>query len=372
MPNKSPVSSHPDREKIDRIVQAVLQVPSPENSQPWKIKVGENVLELFHSSERAKIATFPDDLSVLGIGMIAETLKLACSREGLEARLTFLLEERSDEHPWLRAELHTVDNISPDPLAQALLLRHCDRRYYAGGSLDDPVFQEVRQEAKAIQGANLYFTDQYPNEYLQLLKNADQIAMEWQEYSDDMAKWLRFTDKEIESTRDGMSWRTLLRGNPNWRYYLRSRLWWLATRFDWFPQSLQKIDSYFDDSWELSPSSYDDGAGIGCITTRSASVEDLVASGRLVIRLWLLLNLRGYGFQPLTNLPAIIYPQRLGTFKLPNHLNYLVANGYETLQQLFGFSEPELPIFCFRTGRAKGEYPAIARTLRRTDHVSYR
>jgi hypothetical protein len=366
-------SSIPNREKIDRIVQSILQTPTPENSQPWKIVVSENVLKVFHSSERAKLATFPDDLSVLGIGMIAETLELACSSEGLEARLTFLLEERSDEHPWLRAELNTVDNISPDPLAQALLWRNCDRRYYAGGSLDDPVFQEIDQEAAAIQGANLYFTDKYPDEYLQLLKNADQIAIDWQEYSDDMAKWLRFTDKEIKKTRDGMSWRTLLRGNPNGLYYLRSRLWWLATRFDGFPQSLQKLESYFfDDSWDLSPSSYDDGAGIGCITTLSTSVEDLVAAGGLTLSLWLLLNLRHYGFQPLTNLPAIIYPQRLGTFKLPNDLNHLVANGYETLQQVFGFSESELPIFCFRTGRAKGEYPAIARTLRRTDHVSYR
>jgi len=367
------VSSIPNSDKIDRIVQAILQTPTPENSQPWKIVVGENVLEVFHSSERAKLATFPDDLSVLGIGMIAETIELASSIEGLAAQFTFLLEERSDEHPWLRAELNTVDNLSPTPLAPALFLRHSDRRYYAGGSLDDSVFQEVRQEAAAIQRANLYFTDKYPAEYLQLLKNADLIALEWPEFRDDMTRWVRFTDKEIKQTRDGMSWRSFLRGNPNWLYYWRSRLWWLASRLGWFPQSLLKLESYlFDDSSELSPSSYDDGAGIGCITTLSASVEDLVAAGRLTLRLWLLFNLRGYGFQPITNLPAIIYPQRLGTFKLPESLNHLVENGYETLQQLFGFSEPELPIFCFRTGRANGEYPAIARTLRRTEHVSYR
>ncbi|RKZ80529.1 MAG: nitroreductase family protein, partial [Candidatus Parabeggiatoa sp. nov. 1] len=33
------VSSIPNREKIDRIVQAILQTPTPENSQPWKIVV---------------------------------------------------------------------------------------------------------------------------------------------------------------------------------------------------------------------------------------------------------------------------------------------------------------------------------------------
>jgi hypothetical protein len=127
----------------------------------------------------------------------------------------------------------------------------------------------------------------------------------------------------------------------------------------------------FDDSAELSPLNYDDGAGIGCITTVSASAEDLIASGRLSLRIWLLLNLNGYGFQPLTNLPALIYPLHLGNLDIPNHLTALVENGYETLQQIFGFPEPELPIFCFRTGLAMGEYPVNARTLRRTEHVNY-
>lgn len=371
MQNKTALS--PDTEKIARIVQAILQVPNPENSQPWKIVVCENVLEVFHSSERAKLATFPDDLSILGIGMIAETLDIVCSTEGLQAQITYFLEKRSDEHPWLKAELHPVEENSVDQLASAILLRHTDRRRYAGGSLNDPVFQEVHNEAMANQGANLYFIDKYPDEYLKLLQNADKTVLEWPELLQDLTQWVRFTDKAIKTTRDGMPWRSLLRGKDNWIYYLRSRLWWLASNFNWVPASLQKLETYiFDDSSELTPISYDDIAAIGCITTKSSSIDDLIASGRLALRIWLLLNLRGYGFQPMTNLSSIIYPQRLGTFNLPSHLAPLVDNAYETLQGLFGFPESELPIFCFRTGLANGEYPTNARTLRRTDHVSYK
>ncbi len=367
MQNKTAVP--PEKEKIARIARAVLQTPTPENSQPWKIAIRENVLEIFHCSERANMVTFPDDLSVLGLGMIAEALDLACSAEGLEAQTSYFLEGRCDENPWLKARLNPADR-SPDPLAQALLMRHSDRRFYAGGSLDDPVFSEVRQEAAAIQGANLYFIGEYPPKYLQLLQNADATVMEWPELRHDLTKWVRFTDKQAEKTRDGMSWRTFIRGPEDWVYYLRSRVWWLASSLDWFPSWLQKLETrFFDDSAELSPLSYDDGAGIGCITASSAAAEDLVASGRLALRIWLLLNLRGYGFQAMTNLTAIVYPQRLGTFNLPDHLAHLVANAYETLQGLFGFSDRELPIFCFRTGLAARKYPANARTLRRSEHI---
>ncbi len=360
------------QDKITHVVQALLQTPTPENSQPWKIVVCDNILEIFHASDRAKLATFPDDLSVFGIGMLVEVLELACSQVELQAETTLLLEDRSDETPWLRAILNSAQTIV-DPLSSAIFLRHTDRRKYAGGTLNDPVFHEVQREAAANPGANIYFIDEYPDEYLHLLRNADQKVMEWNELRRDLMRWTRFTDREIATTRDGMSWRSFLRGPENWVYYARSRVWWLVTRLDWFPEWLHTFETrFFDDSSELSPSSYDDGAGIGCITTASNQPDDLVASGRLALRVWLLFNLRGYGLQPLTNLSSTIYPLQQGRLNMPDHLTHLVANGYETLQQIFGFSNQELPIFCFRVGIASGKYPENAKSLRRTDHVSYK
>lgn len=353
-------------ERIARIVKAVLQTPSPENCQPWKISVRENVIEVFHSSKRAKLGMLPDYVSVVGLGMVAEGLELASKTEGLQARITYFLERRSDKSPWLRAELNPAD-IPPDPLEQGLFMRHSDRRRYAGGSLDDPVFHEVRREADAIQGVNLYFINEYPDDYLRLLRNADQIMMALSEVRRDFTKWLRFTDKEIKRTRDGINWRTLLRGPKNWVYYMRSRIWWLSARLDWFPSWLMKLETIFFDDSGRSPSRYDDGAGIGCITVTSETMENLAESGRLALRIWLLLNLRGYSFQPMCNLGESVYSQRVGKPYLPGHMSHLLANGYETLQRIFSFSDNELPLFFFRTGLPMCEYPENARALRRKD-----
>ncbi len=354
--------SSPD---ISRIVEAVLRIPTPENSQPWKIEVDQNHLQIFHRSERAKLATFPDDLSILGIGMLSESLELAASIEGLKPEIHYDLDDRTDQKPWLIVEFKTAENSLPNPLAEVLLSRHTDRRRYAGGSLDDLVFTELKQMADTMTGVNLYCINQYLPEYLQLLQDADRSVMEWDEMRHDMSRWMRFTDREIRETSDGMPWRSLLRGPETRLHYLQSRFWWLATRLDWFPNWLMQLQRlFFDDSGELTPLDFDDGACLGCVTTSSGSREDLIAAGRLVLKIWLLLNYRGYGLQPLTNLVSITYPRQLGTFELPDSVRDLVVGDYEILQRSYGFVNGELPVFCFRTGLAASKYPANARTLR--------
>jgi hypothetical protein len=362
----------PAKEQIDRIAKAVLQVPSAENCQPWQIVIDKNVIEILHLSQRARLATYPDDVSVLGLGMIAETIDLVCKDEGLEARKTFFLENRSDHSPWLKADIHGMETV-PDPLVNAIFLRHTDRRQYNGGSLDDPVFQKACNEAAKFSEANLYFANQYPEKYLKLLSNADEIVMNWEKLRHDLMQWARFTDRDIKRTRDGMTWRSFLRGEENWIYYLRSRVWRLAARLDYFPAFLQALETrFFDDSAELSPTSYDDGAGIGCITVGSDRTDALLVAGRLMLRIWLLFNLNKYGFQPLTNLSITVYALRCGNFKLPEELSHLMENGYETLQEVFGFSNGELPVICFRTGLSVGDYPSKTWSLRREEHIRYR
>jgi hypothetical protein len=356
---------------IARILPSIMRLPNPENGQPWEIAVHNNVLEVFHVAERARLGSSPDDLCVFGLGMMAEAIILAAGSEGCAARLEFFLEGRGDKHPWLRAVLE-YSGCAADPLASALTLRHSDRRRYAGGSLADAVFREARQEAELAQGTSLYLADRYPEEFLHQVQLADDLIFLCPDIRRDFTRWARFTDKEILKTRDGMSWRAFLRYPERGYHYLQSRLWWLGVRLDWFPRWLLGLEGFlFDDSGRPSPANYDDGACLGCVTTASDSLEDLVAAGRLALRVWLLLNLRGYGVQAMTNLTCIAYPQRLGTWGEPTDKIPELAECYAVLQKMFGFTDTELPIFCFRTGLPVAPYPKNARSLRRDDRVRW-
>ncbi len=367
------------QKKLFRIAQKVIQTPTPSNCQPWKIVIDECGLDIFHESKRAKFATLPDDLSVFGLGLISAALELAGGKEGMQTQITPFLENRADDTPWLRAEFSPTE-LAEEPsshindlLASALFQRHTDRRGYVGGSLADPVFQEAAREAETTKGANLYFIDQYPEDYLQLTHEADLAFLGWPELRRDFMKWARFTDKEIAKTRDGDSWRDLLGEKKNLGYYIRLYIWGLTKKRGGVPGWLQKMAPKFVDKlYQLSPVSYNDGAGIGCITTQSASTEELLASGRLAMRIWLLFNARNYAFQPLCNITMFVYSQHRGFWNLPSHLTHHFVNAYSCMQSTFAFSEHELPVFCFRTGLPVGEYPQNERTLRRHDRITQR
>jgi len=358
-------------DSITRMLSDVMRIPNPENGQPWDIAVKGNILEVYHTQKRARLGSSPDNLCVLGAGMIAEAIELAASAEQLIAKCTFLLEDRNDQKPWLYVELEKF-SCNADSLAAGLTLRHSDRRRYAGGSLSDPVFLEIKEQSNKLQGTQLYLSDQYPDEFMRQIDLADELLFLCPDIRHDFVRWARFTDKAIAKTRDGMSWRSFLRNRERWFHYLQSRLWWFGVYFDWFPTWLLALEErIFDDSGRPSPANYSDGAGIGCITTASDSLDDLVVAGRLTLRIWLQLNLQGYGFQAMTNLTCIAYPQRLGRWSHPTELVPELSGAYGILQNMFDFSETELPIFCFRTGLPIEPYPENARSLRRDDRIHF-
>lgn len=359
------------RDTIERIVTAVQRIPTPENGQPWTFRIYDSGLEIVHDSKRDRIGSFPDDIGVLNFGMVVEAIAIEASAFSLTSEFTYFLEDRSDDRPWLRVKF-SADDVAPDPLVGALELRYADRRCFAGGSLADPVFDALRSTAANAHGAKLYLTGPPPKSFIEQLRIADDISMEIEDVRRDLNYWLRFTDKSIAETQDGMSWRALLRGPEKWYSWWQSRLWWLEASLDWYPDWLLQLEErFFDDSGKLTPYDMTDVAAVGCITTTSANVADLVNAGRLALRVWLTLNQRGYGFQPLTNLTCAVYPQRLGTWYLPQEYRNRMKSAYDVLQKTFGFAGSETPIFCFRTGLPIAPFPAKARTLRRPDRIQH-
>lgn len=354
---------------IEELLTLLLRIPNPENCQPWSFVVDEQRVEVFHDAARMRFGDMPYNLSPVNLGMVAEGMEILASTLGLRPQLTFFLDHQSDTRPWLVAEFHPAQTI-PDPLADAFALRHSDRRKYAGGSLADPVYGEVIKEARKFNGVRLYLTDQYSATFIDLFRRADFVFAKYEPIWRDMSRWMRYWDKEIAATQDGMSWRSALYEDERWYHYLQSRLWWLMGLYKRSPAWLEAIERrLFGSSGEFTPLDFHNGAGVGCITVPSAADSDLVTAGRLALRVWLLINLRGYSFQAFTNVTALVYPTRVGNYTLPSPYQELMADGFDQLQRAFGFPDHEIPIFCFRTGLPIGPRAANTHSLRRPDRI---
>lgn len=355
--------------RIEDVLTQVLRIPNPENCQPWSFVSDGHRVEVFHDSARMRFGDMPYNLSPVNLGMVAEGIEMLSSVAGLQTEMTFFLDHQSDDRPWLIVEFQEA-STTPDPLAVTFSTRYSDRRGFAGGSLADPVFTEVAEVAQGFDTVKLYLIDQYPEALIDLFRKGDYVFTKHEPIWRDMSRWMRYWDKEIEATQDGMSWRSCLYENQRWYHYPQTRLWWLMGLFKSSPPWLEAIErTLFGSSGELAPLDFETGAGVGCITVPSDSREDLVMAGRLGLRTWLSINAHGYGFQAMTNVTALVYPERVGTYKLASPYRELMADGFEILQQAFGFSDQEIPMFCFRTGLPVGPQAANARSLRRLDRI---
>ena len=359
------------KQQLNAIAAAAIRTPTPSNCQPWQLRITDTTIELYHQSIRGKFASLPDDLSIFGLGMMAASLELAAQQQGLMA--TFdrpPLEQRCDAKPWLIAhfsELTAPPTARDQLLADHLASRHTDRREYAGGSPNDPVFDEMRAEVAAHAGTSMQFITEYPQPYQKLQLEADLSILQWRELRHDFMKWARFTEKERQRTQDGDSWDDLLGETKNLTYYLRLFGWSLMQKNRLLPDLIQrKVISMLDKPLsEL----HQDGAAIACITTADGDLETLFTAGHLAMRTWVLLNARGYAYQPLCNLTMFVYPTYRSDYQLPPTIAPYFEHAYAVLRETFGFAEGAIPAFCFRTGLPVAPFDADHFSLRRDDRI---
>jgi nitroreductase len=104
--------------------------PSIHNSQPWRWRVGDGVLDLYLATERRLPVTDPDArLAVLSCGTALHHARTALAAEGLAAEVVRLPDPDRPEH---LARITAPGRIPVSPeamrLVQTIEIRHTDRR----------------------------------------------------------------------------------------------------------------------------------------------------------------------------------------------------------------------------------------------------
>ncbi|HZI10154.1 MAG TPA: hypothetical protein VE153_07140, partial [Myxococcus sp.] len=351
-PAMTPASSAafaPTEDQVRRIVSAAARAPSAENCQPFTFQWDGRELSLLHDPERGRHRLNPrNHVSSLTLGFLLEALALAASAEGL--RLEDTLHVPPSTSPvW--ATVRFAEGAGTDGLVDALQTRRTDRRLYRGGSLQAPVFGELRQEAGRFPGVGLYLAPRPEGEFLTFCLEADSLVWRDAAAYQDVLRWTRFSEEELRRTRDGFSWRSLglpLPGLPGLR----------LTRHEAVRRALQGTQVYRASALWLR-AQLASSAGLVCITAPPGHPEALVAAGRLALRAWLRLNRSGHAVQPMSLQSTPIYD--LEVSGLPGDLppgtreRYLRAG--TLLARAFGYTAPELPVWMCRTGRAPPRPP---------------
>lgn len=182
-----------------------------------------------------------------------------------------------------------------------------------------------------------------------LLRHPDAVA--------DVLRWVRFSDEEVDATRDGVPWRSFgldLPALPAPELLRRPSSWHRLRAI-----GLERVTSV----WlrrQLASS-----AALCAISVQPGSREQLVAAGRLAFEAWTLLNREGFGVQPLTHPAISVYSLAQGALlpgTSPDFIS-LFQQGRGVLARAFGWSRTELPVWLMRIG-VSPPLPPRMRTLR--------
>jgi len=278
---------------MEEILDAARWAPSGDNTQPWRFEIVDPKHVVVHGHDTRDHCVYDLDghASQLAIGCLLETLEIAASQFGLRVD-TARRQEQPESRPAFDVRLVPDTAVSPHPLIPFIRERRVQRRAMGVRGLDaaekqtleqalSPGYQVVWKEGWAqkwamsrLMFANAYVRLTTPEAYL-----VHRAVIEWDS---------QFSETRIPDQAVGVD-----------RLTLKLMRWAMASweRVDFLNRYLMGT---------LMPRLQLDllpgvacGAHFGIVATNPlATVDDFVAAGREVQRLWLTATRLGLQLQP--------------------------------------------------------------------------
>ncbi|MBJ7538043.1 Acg family FMN-binding oxidoreductase [Marinomonas transparens] len=192
-------------------VQMAILAANPHNTQPWLFKVHQDSIEIFADRRRhlGSFDPFRREMQI-GLGCAIENMTLAAKAHGYDSQVE-VIQGALAEHPITEgidkiATVSFTQGIAENTsLYQAIAHRHTDRNPYdVTKSIPDDMIQAFATECQAHACRLDIFEHGKARQSIDLLMNkATQAIVQDEEMVMDSTRWLRTTDKAIQTHRDG-------------------------------------------------------------------------------------------------------------------------------------------------------------------------
>ncbi|MDX1616510.1 MAG: hypothetical protein R3300_19525 [Candidatus Promineifilaceae bacterium] len=343
-----------------RILHLATRAPTSDNAQPFEYRWQDSRLLIYHDEQRAlRRGNAGQTASLIGLGCLLESLVISASGEGRAAELALSDSLPSAAAPWAEVTFQPTGKAA-DNLLPGLARRASDRRPYRGGSLSDAVFAAIQRDARRFPACTLYLQDELGEPIVQYVLDCESFLWLDRQVLPDVLKWVRWNKREARETRDGIYWPGLAIS------YLTSRIMKLAAHSRLVRMLLRRSGGPLRSQRQVSRRQLETAAALGCFAVRDLAPATLVAVGRAFLRVWVRLNLAGYGLQVMANPSLHVYQHAAGLLPAdyPAPSKRLFADGGAMLRSAFEIPAAETPAWMFRTGLSS-DLPADWRTYRR-------
>jgi nitroreductase len=352
-----------DDDVISEIVRAGLLAPSGENTQPWTFAWNRPVFTIHYDRARAGSPLNANhSASLISLGAVLANLEIAASERGYRLEKTSTPAVTGGSPNQVAAIRFISDVPRPHPLSQAIAERCTNRRPYAAIDLLQSEIGQLEQAVAAVPNARLDFVSERPaiGRLASILARFDEIYFLNRRMHDDLYKWLRWSKKDADEKKDGLSVASL-EMNIFDRWGVKLAASWRFARF----LGKSRLSAFIVKRAERQ---YRASGAYGIITMPGSSPDNFVQGGESFQKMWLTATRLGLSLQPISGLMFLLLRKRLGLTSEPepeNRDHY--QKSVDELASFFPVLHARTPVMIFRIGKA--EAPSDRAMRRGLDEV---
>ncbi len=330
---------------IITIIKAGILAPSGDNCQPWQIYFEGEKLYLKNLKDKdTSLYNVKNIASYIAFGAMIENMIITAKNLGYEVSTNLFPE---DENSSIVAVLSFLKGQPDfDPLQPFIARRCVNRKKYKTKQLDSQTKESLLKTIAQFKGAELYLIeDEQKKKHLsKLFSINDRILFENKNLHDFLFEHLRWTKKEAENSRDGMSIESLELGG------FQSRAFKLLSSWNFV-----RFLNIFGFSRFVPAQSYNlcKGSSALCLLLMEGTGFDrFVHGGRVFQRLWLTATSLGLSLHPMTGITFLVQRLQMGEDRgLSASHKRLLIDIHQKLKELLPLENKAI-IMAFRLGYA--------------------
>lgn len=283
-----------DLRELRRLEPVFWRAPSAHNTQPWLLEYAPDRIALSFDPARALPASDPTRRDLfLGLGAFVEAVLIAAAAEGIALRY--------ERRAFAAADGVYETTFTPQDLEH----RRTSRVPYAGVPVEPEVLADARSQLRA--GETLH--ELREGDVADLLAAADRHLYATRPVVDELRAWLRLDPREQRYHEDGLNAECLALSR------VEARVLALALRPRVLPLARPLLRA-------SSRRVLRGGASVLVLTGPARDDDDVLESGRSLLRTWLALDRRRHRTHPLSQIldcdeTAAELARRLGTRDRP-------------------------------------------------------
>ncbi len=342
-------------EFFEKISRAGAQAPSGDNLQPWSFSSDGDTLLVKHDPQRdLSLFNVQHLASFIALGAVLENISIAATNESYQAEFELFPDGQSVD---LIARVTFSRGIERDSLADFLFDRCTNRKPYSSQPLRPEIFRNLDAEAARFPTAALYWVKEKNalGRLGNIVSQADRFLFENPQIHNHFFSTLRWSQAEVESTRDGLPIRSLELGRVGSLAFRCLKPWSVVNFLNSFGFSRATANHSLALMRRCS-------AG-GLLTVPDASLHAFLQAGRVFQRIWLQATKENLATQPMTAVIFLQLRSRLAEYNgLTQEQIRTVNELRRDLETFFALPADRVPAMVFRIGYAPGP---TARTIRR-------